>query len=400
MTTAAPASTPLAAAVPFARTEISPEAQEAALAVLQSGWVTAGPETMAFEADLAAYLGAPHVVAVSSCTHAIELALRAMQLPDGAAVLTPSLTFCGAVQAILHAGLRPYLVDVDPDTLVPSPANVAEAAGRTGHPAAMVVQHHAGYPVDTDALASAAGLPHQRIVEDAAHGLGAYRDGVPVGSRSAAGCLSFYATKNLPIGEGGAVCSDDPEIAAHVRQSRLHGMTQDAWRRYLPGGPQRYDVTVAGLKANFTDLQAALGRGQLRHLDRWQDRRATLAAAYDAGLSDVEGLRLPPRPEGGRHAWHLYQVRVTGRFGLSRDTIAAALAEAGIGTSLHFIPVHQLSYFASRLDQVEIGELPATEAAAAELLSLPMHPGLADADVGRVCEVLSNLAHSQPKRFR
>jgi perosamine synthetase len=379
--------------IPFARTEIAPEAQRAALQVLQSGWVTTGAQAVAFEQDLAAHVGARHVLAVSSCTAALELALRALRLPDSAPVLTPSLTFCGAVQAIIHAGLRPVLVDVDADTLTPTAATVARAATRAGRPSALVVQHQAGYPVEVGELAAAAGLPPQRVVQDAAHGLGArFSDGTPLGARGHAVCLSFYATKNLPIGEGGAVLTDDDDLADDVARARLHGMTRDSWARYHPGGSWRYSVDAPGLKANFTDLQAAIGRAQLRRLDAWQARRVELAARYDAALAGVPGVRLPARPAAGTHAWHLYQVRLTERFGTTRDAAIGALSDRGIGSSVHFIPVHHLPYFRDLLGPAECGAVPVTDVMAGQLLSLPLHPGLHDAEVDAVASALSRIA--------
>jgi dTDP-4-amino-4,6-dideoxygalactose transaminase len=377
--------------VPFCRTEITPEAQQAAVRVLASGWVTMGAESIAFEQEFGAWVDAPHTVAVSSCTAAIQLALTGLGLPPGAPVLTPTLTFCGAVQAIVHAGLRPVLVDTDEATLTVSAEGVAKAA-RHGA-AAMVIQHMAGYPVDGAELAEAAGIPDGNVVEDAAHGLGATVGGRPVGSFSRAGCFSFYATKNLPIGEGGAITTTDGDLAERWRRMRLHGMSGDAWRRYHRSGTWRYTVEEAGMKANFTDLQAAIGREQLRRLPAWQQRRAAIAARYDAQLAGLEGLELPPRPEADAHAWHLYIVRIHPRpFGIDRDTAAERLAEAGIGTSVHFIPVHHLPYFRNLLGLEACGELSAADQIFPRLLSLPMFPGLTDSDVDRVCEALTGLA--------
>ena len=286
--------------VPFARVDIVPAAQQAALQALRSGWITMGPQTSEFERELASYLGASHVVAVATCTAAIEIAVRALRLPPGATVLTPSLTFCGAVAPILQAGLRPVLVDVAAETLLPTPESVASAARRARRPAAMIVQHMAGHPADVAMLAAAAGLPASRVVEDAAHGLGAELRGTRVGGASRAACFSFYATKNLPIGEGGAIATDDAELADYARTMRLHGMSRDAWRRYQPGGSWRYDVAEPGLKANITDIQAAIGRAQLACLPAWQGRRAQLAARYDDALAGLPGLVLPLRPAAGQ----------------------------------------------------------------------------------------------------
>lgn len=380
--------TPPTGAVPFAQAEIVPEAQEAALEVLRSGWITMGPRTAEFEQALARYLGARHVVAVASCTAAIEIALRAQRLGPGSAVLTPSLTFCGAVAPIVQAGLRPVLVDVDADSFLPTPATVARAVRRAGRPSAMIVQHMAGHPADVPELAAAAGLPASAVIEDAAHGLGAELHGTRLGGASSAACFSFYATKNLPIGEGGAIATDDDELAGYARTSRLHGLSRDAWRRYLPGGSWRYDVAEPGLKANITDIQAAIGLAQLAMLPRWQERRAELAASYDAALAGLPGLRLPVRPAGGMHAWHLYQVRVTPACKASRDAVIDTLASRGIGTSVHFIPVHQLSAYDRILGPEECRSVPVTDRIAQEVLSLPMYPALADADVTRVAAAL------------
>ena len=384
--------------IPFARTEICEEACEAADRVLHSGWVTSGPEVVAFERELADWVQAQHGVAVASCTVAIELALRALRLPAGAKVLVSTMTFCGAVHAVVHAGLTPVLADVGDATLMPDPSTVAAAAERAGGVDAMVVVHFAGFPAPVEELAAAAGLPLARVVEDAAHALGTWVDDRPVGAISAATCFSFYATKNLPIGEGGMVTTADPALADYVRRGRLHGMSKDAWKRYLPGAPWYYNVDIAGLKANMTDLQAAIGRAQLRRLAGWQERRADLAGAYDEGLAGIPGLRPPPRPERGRHAWHLYVIRVEPGFGLGRDDLIAELADRGVGCSVHFIPVHHQPYFRELLGEEGVGHLPQADAAFQEIVSLPMHTALTLADVDRVCDELRDLGRRRRAR--
>jgi dTDP-4-amino-4,6-dideoxygalactose transaminase len=353
--------------------------------VLSSGWLTTGPECTAFEDALARYLGQPLVVTVASCTQALELSLRSLRLAPGAPVLTPSLTFCGAVGAIVHAGYRPVLVDIDEQTLTPSVETVAATVARAGRPAAMVTCDLGGYPVDARALADAAGLLASRVVVDAAHGPGGDVGRADPRFAPHATCLSFYATKNLPIGEGGAVATHDEELAAWLRSARLHGMTKDAWRRYLPGGSAHYDVVEIGLKANMTDLQAAIGKAQLRALPGWQARREELVARYDAAftarpLADV--VTLPRRHPG--HAWHLYQVQVP-----RRDEVAAELAVRGIGTSVHFIPVHQLTGYARLFTAEERVAMCVTNRVAKRLLSLPLYPSLTDDEVDRVSEQLT-----------
>ncbi|MBO2456655.1 DegT/DnrJ/EryC1/StrS family aminotransferase [Actinomadura violacea] len=370
--------------VPFTIPSVSGEVSDAVVKVLDSGWITTGPQTAAFEQEFADHLGAAHVIAVASCTTALELCLRGLELPPGSAVLTPSLTFCGAINAILHAGHRPVLVDIDEDTLVPSPETVAAAAARV-KPAAMVVQNQGGYPVDVAALAEAAGLDRTRIVEDAAHGPGAARGGKPVGAESFAACFSFYATKNMPIGEGGAIATSDEGLQEKVRAMRLHGMSKDSWKRYLPGGSWRYDVKQVGLKANMTDVQAAIGRAQLAALPEWQRRRAEIVAAYDEAFRDLPGLTLPQRDLGGiQHAWHLYQVRVP-----DRDAISSELEAAGVSTSVHFIPANQMTSYRDILGADECARVPVTDRVGEELLSLPLYPGLTSDGQDRVVAALT-----------
>jgi perosamine synthetase len=371
---------------------ITPEAREAAMRVLESGWVTTGPEVTAFESELASWVGARYAIGVSSCTAAIEIALRAMQLKPGSRVVTSTITFCGAIHAIVHAGHRPVLVDVDPETLMPNAYTVAAAA--RGGVDAMVAVDYAGHGAPLVETAMAAGLPMSRVVEDAAHALGTEIGGRRVGSLSGATCFSFYATKNLPIGEGGMITTDDAELASVARRLRIHGMSGDAWRRYMPGASWRYTVADDGIKANMTDVQAAIGRAQLRSFEAWQRRREELARRYDALLAGVPGIATPPWPASGRHAWHLYVIRVQPAYGLTRDELFARLAEQGINCSVHFIPNHTQPYFEQFLEPRQA--FPNADAAFEEILSLPFYHSLTDEEVARVCEVIGSLGvHSR-----
>ncbi|CCK25923.1 hypothetical protein BN159_1544 [Streptomyces davaonensis JCM 4913] len=362
--------------------------------MLASGWVTTGPEAGRFEQEVARYIGAAHAVGVSSCTAALELALRALRLPPGGTVLIPAVTFCGAAHAVLHAGLRPVLVDVDPRTALPSPDTVSRAARACGCPRAMLVLQYAGAPAPVAGLAAAAHLPLTHVVEDAAHALGTRVGTRPVGALSRAICFSFHATKNLPIGEGGMVTTDDSEPAERIRRTRLHGMSADAWRRHLSGGTSRYSVEEAGLKANMTDLTAAIGRAQLHHLDAWQQRRHELAARYDAALADIPGIEPLRTATEGRHAHHLYPVRVLEAYGTDRDELMDRLAEDGISTSVHFVPLHRLPYFRG-LAITPPGGLPGADALYLRLLSLPLYPHLAERALDRVCGQLAK--HAVPR---
>jgi perosamine synthetase len=384
------AAAPAAPPIPFAKSEVVPEALEQVARVLGSGWLTTGPEVGEFEREFADWVGAEYAVAISSCTAAIELSLRALRLPAGARVLTSTMTFCGAIHAIVHAGLRPVLVDVNPDTQMPDADTTASAVRRAGGADAMVALHFAGCPAPVHEMAEAAGLPLSRVVEDAAHALGTRVGEQDVGTVSAATCFSFYATKNLPIGEGGMVTTDDPEIEAYLRRARLHGMNRDAWKRYTPGAGWRYQIGDAGLKANMTDMQAAIGRAQLIHFPGWQAWREQLAQRYDRLLADVPGIRPAHWPEAGRHAWHIYVIRVEPAYGLSRDELIERLAERGISCSVHFIPNHHHPYFEELLG-TDPGDFPGAELVFPQIVSLPLHQRLDAEDVDRICDEIADL---------
>lgn len=388
--------------IPFARTGICPEAVAAVTEVLASGWLTTGPQVAAFEEEFSCWVGAEHAVAVSSCTAGLELSLRSLHLRPGALVQVPTITFCGAVNAILHAGLKPVLIDADPDTLMPDASAAARAVAETGSPAAMVALHFAGHPAQVEDVASAAGLSVDHVVEDAAHAAGTIAGSRRVGALSAATCFSFYATKNLAIGEGGMVTTQLAEVADYVRRCRLHGINRDAWQRQTPGSAWRYSVDDVGLKANMTDMQAAIGRAQLRRFEEYQARRAAIVARYDRGLADVRGLRLPARPADGGHAWHLYVVQVLPEFGTSRDELMAELSEQGIDCSVHFIPNHQQPYLRELLgDEVDPRRFPGAEAVSERNISLPLYPALRDDQVDRVCEVIADVGRRRhhPSQF-
>jgi perosamine synthetase len=376
-----------ARSIPFARTVIGPDARSAVAQVLESGWVTTGQQVADFEREFADHVGAARGVAVSSCTAGLELALRGLCLARGSRVLMSTNTFCGAAGAITHAGLVPVLADVDPWTAVPTEEHIRAAVRDVGGVSAMVVMHLGGNPVDVEAAAAAAGIGLDHVIEDAAHALGTWVGTRPVGSISRATCFSFYATKNLAIGEGGMVTTLDEDFAEVMARTRLHGMSRDAWRRYSPGASWRYDVADDGLKANLTDVQAAIGRAQLRRFDTDQARRREVAARYDAQLSSLPWVSLPPRPVEGRHAWHLYAVRVHPGFPVARDELIDRLNDLGIGTSVHFIPLHRLTWHVEHC-VVPAGGLPGADAVFATTLSLPFDQNLSDDDVDEVCAAL------------
>lgn len=370
--------------ISFAAPSIEEADVEAVTRVLRSGWLSTGAECEQFEAELAAYTGAPHVLAVSSCTAALEIALDAQRFAPGSRVGVPTWTFVASASSVVRAGATPVLLDVDEDTLNLAPAAL-EAALDEGLDG-LVLVHFAGAPVDRAVLdlAGGAGIP---VIEDAAHALGATDHRGPIsGAGTVGACFSFYASKNLTSGEGGALATHDAELAAFARSHRLHGLSRDAWKRYRVGADPTYDLFEPGLKANMPDLLAALGRSQLARFDRLQARRREVVRRYRCALADLPGLRVVPGDLDERSADHLMVVLLPE--GVERAAVMAAFAADQIGTSIHFRPLHTFAWYAEHAP-LGPGGVPVADRLAGRALSLPLHAGLADADVDRVVEVLA-----------
>ncbi|HWJ63307.1 MAG TPA: DegT/DnrJ/EryC1/StrS family aminotransferase [Acidimicrobiales bacterium] len=357
---------------------------EAVARVLRSGWLSTGSECHGLEADLAERVGAPHVIAMSSCTAALEIAVASLRLPPGARVAVPTWTFVASASSVVHAGAVPVLLDVEPDTLNISP-DAVEAAIAEGIDALMVV-HFAGTPVDRAVLdlAAEAGVP---VIEDAAHALGASDHRGPISGVGTVGaCLSFYATKNLTSAEGGALITHDDELAAYARSQRLHGLSHDAWDRYRVGANPEYDVREPGLKANLPDVLAVLARSQLERFDEMQTRRREVVSRYRSAVEQFPGCTVVPGEADPGSADHLFVLLLPE--GTDRTEVTAAMTAAGIGTSVHFRPVHTFSWFREHAPIGPTG-VGTADRLAGRALSLPLHAGLTDGEVERVIDALA-----------
>ena len=372
--------------VPFAPPDLGGDEIAEVVATLESGWLSTGPRVRQFEDAFAGYVGAPHAVAVNSCTAALHLSLLACGIGPGDEVVTTPLTFCATTNVVIHTGATPVLADIDPITMNLDPA--AAAAAMTSRTRALIPVHYAGRPA---AMCEFLGLARPRgiaVIEDAAHCVEGVDDGRKVGAIGDFTCFSFYATKNLTTGEGGMVTTASGDAAARMRVASLHGMDRDAWRRYSPGSTGQYDVVMPGYKYNMMDIQAAIGLQQLARLAQMHARRAALSARYDRDLAGLP-LRLPaPVAAGSVHAHHLYPVLVdAAAAGISRDQLQARLAERGISTSVHFRAIHLHPYYRDRFGFTR-GMFPNAEAVSDTTLSLPVSPALSDGDVDRVIEAV------------
>ncbi len=339
--------------------------------VLASGWYILGQETAAYEAEFAQACGATGSVGVNSGTDALHLALLACNVGPGDEVITVAHTAVATVAAIRLAGATPVLVDIDPVTYTMSPA--ALAAAITPHTKAVIPVHLYGHPANLPAIRAAVDACGIWLIEDCAQAHGALSQGTPVGSVGALACYSFYPTKNLgALGDGGAVTGNDADLLARLRSLREYGWS----------AAERYVSFVEGMNSRLDELQAAILRVFLQHLDAENEQRRRLAAAYAACLPP--GVVLPVEQPGCRHVYHLYVVRVP-----QRDRVREQLAARGIGTGIHYpMPIHlQPAY---RDVVVAPAPLLATERAAEEILSLPMHPGMTVDDVHQVAEALAD----------
>ena len=375
--------TPLALSLP----SIDEAEERAVLRVLRSGWLSTGAEAEAFEHELAALLDVAAVVAVSSCTAALHLAVLAAGVQPGDEVVTTALTWPATANVIVHAGATPVFADVESATLNIDPS--AAAASVTTRTAALMPVHLAGQPVRLDEIALLAEAHGMPIIEDAAHALGAVYHGRRIGSLSPFTCFSFYPTKAVTMGEGGAIALRDAAMAAHVRVLSRHGMSANAWTARDETARPAY--VAPGFKYNLPDLLAAIGRVQLGKLEGFLARRRALVATYRETLTDLPAIRMLDQMPDVESAHHLFPIVVRPELSaLGRDELATALLEGGIQTGVHYRALHLQPYYAARFG-LRPEDFPEATNASRTALSLPLHPGMSTDDVIRVADQVRRL---------
>lgn len=376
--------------IPFALPDITDEEVDAVVGVLRSNWLTSGAQCQAFEQEFRTAVQAEHALAVNSCTAALHLSLEALGVGPGDLVFVPPYTFAASAEVVRYVGARPVLVDVDPMTANLDPTSLREAIAASadlGVPKVVMPVHFAGVACDMTAIWSIAREHDLAVVEDAAHAFPAGYQGrpigwVPDGVRGTTN-YSFYATKTITTGEGGMVTTNNADLADRMRVMSLHGLSRQAWNRYS-GGTWKYDIVAPGYKYNLTDIAAAMGRVQLRRAQEMRDRRAEIAEAYTEAFAATGVFECPQVPEDRDTSWHLYVLRLAeGHTEEQRDRSIDALREAGIGVSMHFIPLHLHSYYRDTY-----GSRPSDFPVALDLyqrsFSLPFYSGMTDEQIERV----------------
>jgi perosamine synthetase len=378
------------ALLPYGRQQIDDDDIAAVVETLRSDWLTTGPQVDAFERAFAAAVGAQHAVAVSNGTAALHAAIFALNIQPGDEVIVPAMTFAASANCVLYQGGRPVFVDVEPDTLLIDPAAVeAQITPRTR---AIMAVDYAGQPADYDALRQIADRHGLALVADACHALGGSYRGRAVGTLADLNTFSLHPVKHITTGEGGVITTASAELAGRMRLFRNHGITSDH-RQRAEAGAFFYEMTALGYNYRITDLQCALGLSQLRKLAGWVAKRQTLAAMYRAALAELPYVGpVAVRPDVA-HAYHLFMVQFdTERLGMSRAAIFAALRAENIGVNVHYIPVHLHPYYRQQLGTGP-GLCPVAEAAYERLVTLPIFPGMDEADVDDVVMACAKLGN-------
>jgi len=396
--------------VPFFRPSIGQAEIDEVLAVLKSGWLTTGPRVKRFEEEFRGAVGARHAVALNSATAALHLAVEALGLKPGDAVLVPTMTFAATAEVVRYLGAHPILVDCDPITLNLDLADARDKvralrAGRLPSrvPAdaplvGVMPVHVGGLMLDVAAVQAFANEHGLWVVEDAAHAFPAsWRPSASAlwqrcgEGTSAISCFSFYANKTITTGEGGMATTSDEALADRMRLMSLHGLSQDAWRRYSGGNKWDYRIQAPGFKYNLTDVAAAVGIHQLARAEAMRVEREAVARRLADELSDVEELELPPTSSDRIHSWHLFPIRLRlDRLSIDRNAFIDNLKGSGVGCSVHWRPLHLHPYYQETFGW-RASDLPAATAVWERLVSLPIFPGMREEEIARVTDVVREL---------
>ncbi len=379
--------------IPFHKPYITDEELSEVLDTLKSGWLTMGPKTLKFEEEFKTYVGSKYAIAVNSCTAALHLALRAANLRENEEVIIPTMTFTATAQVVCYFGAKPVLVDIDRETCNIDLAEIEKAI--TPRTRFIIPVHFGGQPCDMDEIIYMARSKGLIVIEDAAHALPAIYRGRKIGTIGDITCFSFYSTKTLTTGDGGMITTEKREWAEKIRILRLHGISKDAWKRYSDEGSWYYEVTDLGYKYNMTDIQAALGIAQLKKVDYMWERRKEIARKYTDAFRNSKFI-IPPLEKPDRvSAWHLYVIKLNlEAITIDRSRFIEELKRMGVGTSVHFIPLHRHPFYKNTFGY-SLDDFPSAEWVYERCVSLPIYPQMSDWEIEFVIESVCNVC----KRF-
>lgn len=364
---------------------------EEVISVMKSGWLGMGPRVAQFEKDFATYKGVNQAVAVNSCSAALHLSLIAAGIGMGDEVITTPMTFCATINAIIHAGAIPVLVDINPDTMNINPDLIEEKI--TPKTKAILPVHFAGRPCEMDKIMNIANRHGLKVIEDCAHAIESEYDGQKTGTFGDFGCFSFYVTKNLVTGEGGMVLAKNEEDAERINILRLHGISRDAWNRFSCEGYEHYEVKEAGFKYNMTDIQAAIGIHQLKRVDAYWGRRKEIWQQYNEAFAALP-IGLPAEPDNKtRHAYHLYTVIIDhNKAGMRRNEFVKSMNRHNVGIGIHYISVAEHPYYKDSYSW-RSEDYPNAMAIGHQIVSIPLSAKMTDENISSVIEAVKKILY-------
>jgi len=370
--------------IPFSLPHLEKEELNEVVDSLKSGWITTGPKVQYFEKEFSKYIGAKHVVAVNSCTAALHLALDAIGLKERDEVIIPTITFASTGEVITYFKANPILIDCEQDTLLLDVNKIEEKINQKTK--AIIPVHFAGQACQMDGILQIARKYNLKIIEDAAHSLPTKYKGNMIGTLGDITCFSFYATKTITTGEGGMACSENNRFANRMKIMSLHGISKDAWKRYTSEGSWYYEIIDAGYKYNMTDISAALGLAQLKKCNKFYQKRKQIGYKYTQAFKEIPLIKTPVVKEYGTHAWHLYVIQLNlEMLKINRTQFIEKMKDAGIGCSVHFIPLHFHPYYKKTFGFKPKG-FPVASYVYERIVSLPIYPKMTDEDVDYVID--------------
>lgn len=381
--------------VPFYRLKISKQEIDKVTETMRSGWLTTGKVTHQFESEFADYVGAKHAVAVNSCTAALHLSLIAAGVHPGDEVITTPYTFVATTETIIQCGARVVFVDTEKDSFNIDLGKVEAAI--TARTKAIVPVYIAGYPSDLQKIEALRRKYKIRVIHDAAHALGTYSGGRMVGSTADLTCFSFYSTKNLTTGEGGMITTDNKKQMELLRVISLHGMSRDAWKRYTGSGSWKYQIRELGYKYNLSDMASSIGLVQLHNFDKMQKARKRAADLYAKYLGEIAELEVPRDPEHGKHAWHLYIIKLCKGGEAYRDRVIEELKSMGVGTSVHFIPLYLHPYYKKNYDYTR-RDFPNSYNHYCSAITLPLFVDISEEEIKYVADCFKKIFTNKRRR--
>lgn len=382
--------------IPFHIPNIPENFEEIFSESVQSGWLTTGSQVNKLEEEIAKYLGAEYVIAVNSCTAALHLALAAKGFGVGQKFIVPTLTFASTIECGEYLGMEPILVDSSKDDFLIDLNQIEDIVRNDESIKVIIPVHYAGESVNLEYLMEIADKYNLFILQDAAHALESECNGKKIGNSDHAAAFSFYANKNMTTGgEGGAISTNDLDLAKRVRNLSLHGITKDGWDRFKNNGKWEYDIVEMGYKYNLTDYAACFGLWQIRKIDEWQKRRTEIFQRYIEGLNHIDSIHLPNIIEG--HSKHLFVIRLRlEKWSISRNSFIDKMNKKGIGLAVHYKPLHQLSYYKKKYD-FNFNKFRIANALYESIISLPIYPNLSNTSLDYIIENIIQLHNTYSK---